>query len=165
MGGPNSDQLIEYVTSHDPRGWSCLHITQGPLTCNNATVQHNEIGPCGTDQRSNWADGISLSCANSVVRNNTIKGATDGNYTQLGGINLVDYSPYHGDYTGTVVRNNTILGAYAHGEQRSSDKTRGENLDHVFIKVGIAIGPRLWFGDKYGSNVSSSGIVEGNRLS
>uniref|UniRef100_A0A0W0FM64 Right handed beta helix domain-containing protein n=1 Tax=Moniliophthora roreri TaxID=221103 RepID=A0A0W0FM64_MONRR len=185
MGGPNSDQLIEYVKSYDPRGWSCLHIAEGPLTCNNATVQNNEIGPCGTDQRSNWADGISLSCANSIVRNNTIKGATDGgivvfgapgsqiynntisvgNYTQLGGINLVDYSPYHGDYTGTVVRNNTILGAYANGEQRSSDKARGENSDHVFIKVGIAIGPRVWFGDKYGSNVSSSGIVEGNRLS
>ncbi|KAK7033610.1 hypothetical protein VNI00_012847 [Paramarasmius palmivorus] len=185
MGGPNSDQLIEYVKSHDPRGWSCLHVTQGPLTCNNATVQNNEIGPCGTDQRSNWADGISLSCANSVVRNNVIRGATDGgivvfgapgsqiynntvevgNYTQLGGINLVDYSPYHGNYTGTVVRNNTVLGAYADTEQRSFDLRKGENRDHVFIKVGIAIGPRVWFGNKYGSNVSSSGLVEGNRLS
>jgi hypothetical protein len=44
FGGPNSDQLIEYVHSWDPRSWSCLHVAEGTLNCNNATVQNNDIG-------------------------------------------------------------------------------------------------------------------------
>lgn len=32
-------------------------------------------------------------------------------------------------------------------------------------RIGIAIGPRTWFGNKYGNNVSRSGIVINNRLS
>jgi len=32
-------------------------------------------------------------------------------------------------------------------------------------RIGIAIGPHTWFGDKYGSNVSFSGTVENNVLS
>lgn len=76
MGGPNSDQLIEYVRSYDPRSWSCLHIAEGPLNCTGATVQNNDIGPCGSDTFQEWADGISLSCRNSVVRNNIINNPT-----------------------------------------------------------------------------------------
>ena len=49
MGGPNSNQLIEYVRSFDPRSWSCLHIAEGGLLCNNVTIQNNDIGPCGSD--------------------------------------------------------------------------------------------------------------------
>ena len=76
MGGGNSDQLIEYVHSFDPRSWSCLHIAEGPFTCNNATIQHNDIGPCGSDVFQEWADGISVSCQNSLVRNNTVNNPT-----------------------------------------------------------------------------------------
>lgn len=76
MGGGNSNQLIEYVRSFDPRSWSCLHIAEGPFTCNNATVQHNDIGPCGSDVFQEWADGISVSCQNSLVRNNTVNNPT-----------------------------------------------------------------------------------------
>lgn len=76
MGGSNSDQLIEYVHSYDPRSWSCLHIAEGTFTCNNATVRHNDIGPCGTDLFQQWADGISVSCMNSHVWNNTISNPT-----------------------------------------------------------------------------------------
>jgi parallel beta-helix repeat protein len=32
-------------------------------------------------------------------------------------------------------------------------------------RIGIAIGPRTWFGNQYGSNVSFSGTVENNLLS
>jgi hypothetical protein len=28
MGGSNSNQLVEYVHSYDPRGWSCLHAAE-----------------------------------------------------------------------------------------------------------------------------------------
>lgn len=95
MGGENSDQLVEFVRSYDPRGWSCLHIAEGSLNCNNVTVQNNDIGPCGSDNFQEWADGISMSCRNSVVRNNMIEGATDGGIVVFG-------SP------GTQIHDNTI---------------------------------------------------------
>lgn len=95
MGGPNSDQLVEYVRSYDPRSWSCLHIAEGSLNCNNVTVQNNDIGPCGSDKFQEWADGISYSCNNGLVRNNLVSNPTDGGIVLFG-------SP------GTVVENNTI---------------------------------------------------------
>lgn len=95
MGGQNSDQVVEYVRSYDPKGWSCLHIHEGALDCNNVTIQNNDIGPCGSDAFQQWADGISMSCRNSVVRNNMIQGATDGGIVLFGA-------------PGTQVYNNTI---------------------------------------------------------
>ncbi|KAF5387808.1 hypothetical protein D9615_000725 [Tricholomella constricta] len=180
MGGENSDQLIEYVRSYDPRSWSCLHIAEGSLNCNNATVQNNDIGPCGSDMFQQWADGISMSCRNSVVRNNMIQGATDGGIvvfgspgtqiynntiwqTLLGGINMVDYEPFSGDFTGTIVTNNTILGGFATDSQEPSD-VKGNNFQGAIIKIGIAIGPRTWFGDKFGNNISHSGVVKDNQF-
>lgn len=76
MGGSNANQLIEHVRSYDPRSWSCLHVAEGALSCNNVTVQHNDIGPCGSDLFQQWADGISVSCQNSLVHNNTVNNPT-----------------------------------------------------------------------------------------
>lgn len=95
FGNSNTNQLIEYVKSFDPRGWTCLHVAEGPLKCQTVTIQNNDIGPCGSDAFQEWADGISISCRNSVVRNNMIQGATDGGIVIFG-------SP------GTQVFNNTI---------------------------------------------------------
>ncbi|KAF8622049.1 hypothetical protein AX15_007202 [Amanita polypyramis BW_CC] len=183
MGGPNANQLIEYVRSFDPRGWTCLHVAEGALNCNNVTVQNNDIGPCGSDAFQQWADGISVSCRNSTVRNNMVQNPTDGgivlfgspgtqvynntiwiqNQTLLGGINLVDYDPFEGDYTGTVVRENFILGGFATGTELPG-QTKGVNQYDAIIKIGIAIGPRTWFGERYGDNVSHSGSVLNNKL-
>ncbi|KAJ7639528.1 hypothetical protein FB45DRAFT_905931 [Roridomyces roridus] len=178
FGGVNENQTIQYVRSFDPRSWSCLHVTEGPLSCNNVTVQNNDIGPCGVEFVDEWADGISVSCRNSVVRDNLIMDATDGgivifgspgtqvynntiwvtNKTLLGGINMVDFDPWQGNYTDTVVRNNTIIGGYA-------DSEGSTNSGHAVIKIGIAIGPRIWFGDQYLDNMTFAGTVTGNRLS
>jgi len=57
-----------------------MHIPEGPFTCENTLIQYNDIGPCGSDTFQEWADGISLSCKNSVVQHNVITGAT-GNAT------------------------------------------------------------------------------------
>jgi parallel beta-helix repeat protein len=65
------------------------------MTCNNVTVQNNDIGPCGSDAFQEWADGISISCRNSVVKNNMIQGPTDGGIVLFGA-------------PGTQVFNNTI---------------------------------------------------------
>jgi parallel beta-helix repeat protein len=95
MGGANSNQLIEYVHSYDPRSWSCLHVAEGSLLCNTVVVQNNDIGPCGSDNELQWADGISVSCRSAVVRNNKVTDPTDGGIVLFG-------SP------GTVVENNVI---------------------------------------------------------
>jgi hypothetical protein len=76
MGGDNNGQIVEFVRSFDPRGWSCLHMFEGSLQCVNATVQNNDIGPCGSDDWQSWADGISMACSQSVVRNNMINNPT-----------------------------------------------------------------------------------------
>lgn len=38
-------------------------------------------------------------------------------------------------------------------------------LTKTKTRIGIAIGPRTWFGDRYGANVSTSGIVINNKFS
>lgn len=95
MGGSNANQIVEFVHSFYPRSWSCLHVAQGNLSCTNVTVQNNDIGPSGTDLFQQWADGISVACRNSLVRNNMINNPTDGGIVLFG-------SP------GTRVENNTI---------------------------------------------------------
>jgi hypothetical protein len=80
IGGLSSGQVVDYVASKNPRGWSCLHVIGSGNTaspCSNATVTNNDIGPCGqegTDAAGNglWADGISLDCTNSLVQYNTV---------------------------------------------------------------------------------------------
>lgn len=162
IGGPNSNQLVDHVHSYEPRGWSCLHITEGGSPeCKNATITNNDIGPSGNSS-GHWADGISMACTNSLVANNIITDATDGaivifgapfttvkNNTiiaktriLLGGINMVDYGPYSGDYTGATVIDNTIWAQSA------------------FIKTGIAIGPAVWGADK--TKYNRNGLVQNN---
>lgn len=82
IGGGVTGQVVSYVASRNPRGWSCLHIIGSGNTaapCTSATITNNDIGPCGqsgTDSSGNglWADGISLDCTNSLVHGNTVSG-------------------------------------------------------------------------------------------
>jgi hypothetical protein len=162
IGGPNSNQLVDHVHSYEPRGWSCLHITEsGSDGCTSATITNNDIGPSGNSS-GQWADGISMACTRSLVANNVITDATDGaivifgapfttvtnntiiatSRVLLGGINMVDYGPYSGDYTGTTVTGNTIWAKSA------------------FIKTGIAIGPAVWGDDT--TNYNRNGVVHNN---
>lgn len=97
---------------------------------------------------------------------------------------MVDYDPWNGNFTGTIVRNNTIRGGFATSVE-DPGATRGDNnvtamikcvffllgvgrkTDGLFcwtVRIGIAIGPRVWFGDRYGDGVSSNGQVIGNEL-
>jgi parallel beta-helix repeat protein len=165
MGGAGSNQTVSHIVAYEPRDWSVLHFFEGTVTgstpqCQGAVISDNQIGPAGTPD-GNWADGISLACGNSLVQNNTIQDATDGaivifgapgstiqNNTiiastrqLLGGINMVDYAPVNGNYTGTLVTGNVIDG-------------QGD-----FIKVGIAMGPQIWgcgSGTNYGATVTNN---------
>lgn len=97
VGGGTTSQIITHVRSFHPRGFSCLHIIEGPnLSCKNATVTNNDIGPCGTSDQDQWADGISLSCASSIVQNNILDNPTDGGIVVFG-------SP------GSIVKDNVIF--------------------------------------------------------
>jgi len=78
---------------------------------------------------------------------------------------MVDYDPWSGNYTNTVVRDNTIYGGFASGDPDSPTETKGVNKEDAIIKIGIAIGPRTWFGDRYLKNVSQYGTVLSNHLS
>jgi hypothetical protein len=148
--GGASGQVVRNVFAHDTRSWSTIHIFEGAVAdgvpqCQNATISDNAIGPAGTPD-GRWADGISLACGNSTVTNNVVTDATDGaivifgapgsliasntviasGQTLLGGINMVDYAPVQGNYSGTTVTNNVI------------------DASGAFIKVGIAMGPDVW---------------------
>lgn len=167
MGASGSNQTVQNVYAHDTRSWSTLHFIEGAVTnstpaCQGAKIVNNTIGPAGTDTPSGtWADGISLACGTSTVQGNTVQDATDGGIvifgapgssvknntivartrTLLGGINLVDYAPMNGNYTGTTVTGNTI------------------NAQSAFIKVGIAMGPQVWgcgTGTNYGASVTAN---------
>jgi parallel beta-helix repeat protein len=148
-GGSSSGQVIRFTKITEPRSWSALHLIQGHPSpnppCTNALVENNEIGPAGSSNET-WADGISLACTNTTIRDNLIVDATDGGIvifgapgsiiegntiraetrTLLGGINMVDYNPYDGNYSGTIVRNNIIDAASA------------------VIRIGLGMGTRVW---------------------
>ncbi|SEN94244.1 right-handed parallel beta-helix repeat-containing protein [Actinacidiphila rubida] len=174
MGGAGSGETVRNVNAYQTRGWSTLHMTEGTVTdstpaCQNAKILDNRIAQAGTGSPSGtWADGISLACGHSEVSGNTVEDATDGGIvifgapgsvvenntvtaltqTELGAINMVDYAPMNGNYTGTVVRNNVIDGKSA------------------FIKVAIAMGPQVWgcgTGTNYGATVTGN-TVQGENV-
>jgi len=80
--------------------------------------------------------------------------------TSISGINLVNVGPWGGNYTGTVVQNNTIIGGFA-TDSKSLDKCF---LSHQLRRIGIAIGPQVWDGDAAGTKVVTSGSVLNNRF-
>ena len=145
LGGNGASQVFSYLDVKEPQGWSCLHLIGGStVSCTGATVTHNTIGPAGQPDGT-WADGLSIECRNTEVAYNTITDATDGaivifsspgshvhdntviaaTRTLLGGIHMVG-TTYGGDYTGTLVSNNTI------------------NAQGALIKVAVPMGPRVW---------------------
>ena len=176
MGGAGSNQTVQNIYAHDTRSWSTLHFIEGAVTnstpqCQGGQILNNQIGPAGTATPSAqgvWADGISLACGTTTVSGNTVTDATDGaivvfgapgstvqnntivakNQLLFGGINMVDYAPMNGNFTGTVVKNNTI------------------NALSAFIKMGIAQGQQTWnctTGTLYGATVSGN-TLEGQYM-
>ena len=53
--------------------------------------------------------------------------------TLLGGINMVDYDPFEGDYTDTVVQDNVILGGFATVQPKAGERF-GINTGDAIIK-------------------------------
>ncbi|RSH89370.1 hypothetical protein EHS25_002482 [Saitozyma podzolica] len=117
-----------------------------------------DMSPWGNPQ----ADGISVACKDSIVEKNIVTDTTDGGivlfgssgtevrdndvYARtrviLGGINMVDYDPWDGDYKDTKVHHNRLhaLGRY--------------------FKTGIVIGPASWSDEI--ETIVKSGVVTDN---
>ncbi len=165
FGGAASGQLVEGVKAYEPRGWSVLVVNEGEgLACTGAVIRDNQLGPAG---RAEYiiADGISLACRDSTVTGNTIVDATDGGIVIFQapgsliqnneirsdsrilfyGISMVDYGPFGGDFTGTLVTGNTI-------------EARGALMRH-----GIDMGTYVGCGPA-GTERNSGAMVQGNTL-
>lgn len=121
----------------------------------------NEKDPAWGNPR---ADGVSLACRDSVVERNYVFDTTDGaivlfgsagstvrhnrvdakTRVVLGGVNLVDYDPWAGDYTGVSVHDNDF---YALAR---------------YFKVGVVVGLSSWSDDT--DKIVRGGTVRGNRF-
>lgn len=110
------------------------------------------------------AAGLSMACKDSVVRDNTFIDNTDASIvlycspgtvvsgnrisarkaSAMAGILMVDSTPWNGDYTGTIVKGNTI---------DAVSRT---------IRVGIGLGSAVWSDDV--ETVLKGGTVQANTL-
>ncbi|KAL0242265.1 hypothetical protein I308_105894 [Cryptococcus tetragattii IND107] len=177
--GGNEGQTIQNCWIKNPRGFTAIHIREGDkLQCTGARVEKNDIGPVGEEydpERDGedpemsslgrpLADGVSIACRDSFIRDNTFRDNTDAaiviygspgtlvhanhifaqTLSAMAGILMVDSTPFDGDYTGTVVKSNII---------DAVSRT---------IRVGIGIGPTVWSDDT--ETILTGGSVIGNGL-
>ena len=162
--GGNEGQAIRRSKILDPRGFTAIHVREGDkLSCTGAVIEKNEIGPVGNEYDPAvdgddpemspigrpLADGVSIACRDSFVRDNTFIDNTaaaivvycspgtlvQGNRisahqtSMMGGILMVDATPFQGDYSKMVVKSNII---------DAVSRT---------IRVGIGIGASVWSDD------------------
>ena len=162
--GGNEGQVITNCWVKDPRGFTAIHIREGDRrSCTGAIIENNEIGPVGNEfdpevdgpdpemspKGRPLADGLSIACRDSFVRDNTFYDNTDAaivvycspgtlihanritanKLSAMAGILLVDSTPFDGDYTGTTIKANIIDAASR------------------IIRVGIGLGAAVWSDD------------------
>jgi hypothetical protein len=182
--GGNEGQTVKRCSIKGPRGFTAVHVREGDkLSCKGAIVEQNEIGPVGDEYDPEvdgddpemspigrpLADGVSIACRDSFVRDNTFVDNTAAaiviycspgtlvhanqiyarKASMMGGILMVDSVPFDGDYSKVVVKSNII-----HAESRT-------------IRVGIGIGAAVWSDDidmvLKGGTVSANGF-KGNYM-
>ena len=162
--GGNDGQTVKDCRLTDPRGFTAIHVREGDnLDCKHATIEQNQIGPVGEeyDRRVDGpdpessplgrplADGISIACKDSVIRDNAFHDNSDAaivvycspgtlihantitaeTMSSIAGILMVDATPFGGDYQLTTVKGNVIDAA------------------NRIIRVGIGLGAPVWSDD------------------
>lgn len=183
LGGASRGHIVEWVRAYEPRGWSILHLSEGhDLRCRGAIARFNEFGPGGHPE-SGMADGISLSCAESIIEHNTIFDVTDGGIVifqapgtritgntiradsriMFYGISMVDYEPWGGNFEGTLVSGNTI-------EARGALIRRGISMgpyvgcippeEMTLRSRGAIVSDNLLLGDQMGYGFAISGVED-----
>ncbi|ORY25263.1 hypothetical protein BCR39DRAFT_544677 [Naematelia encephala] len=177
--GGNEGQSVRGCWLRDPRGFTAIHVREGDkLSCSGAIIEKNEIGPAGEEYDPEvdgpdpeaapkgrpLADGISIACRDSYVRDNSFHDCTDAavvvycapgtvvhantitarTRSSMAGILAVDSTPFDGDYTGTMIKANIIDAA------------------RRIIRVGIGLGATVWSDDTEtilkGGSVVANGI-------
>lgn len=177
--GGNEGQVVKHCWIRDPRGFTALHVREGDkLQCKGAVIEKNEIGPVGEEFDPEMdgpdpemspigrplADGVSIACRDSTIRDNTFFDNTDAaivvycspgtmvhansistrSRSAMAGILLVDSTPFDGDYTGSTIKGNIIDAAAR------------------IIRVGIGLGSAVWSDDT--ETVLKGGSVTANGL-
>ena len=162
--GGNEGQSVKQSIIRHPRGFTALHFREGSqLQCSGAVIEKNEIGPVGeeydpdvdgpdpemTPHGRPLADGLSIACKDSTIRDNTFFDNTassiviycspgtlvEGNVisartmSAMAGILAVDSVPFDGDYSKMIIKSNVIDAAGA------------------TIRVGIGLGASVWSDD------------------
>lgn len=193
--GGNTGQAVRECAITDPRGFTAVHVREGAkLNCRSAVIERNEISSVGEEydkeydgadpESSPWgrplADGISIACRDSVVRDNVLTDCTDAGIvvycspgsriennrvttehrSAIGGILLVDATPFGGDYTGVVVRDN-VLDAKARAMRVGIGLGLSILSDDIetTLKGGSVVGNRLT-GDYMGYGIAAAGLVD-----
>jgi hypothetical protein len=131
--GPGTDYSVEGCVFTDSASWTHLHLVE---TCDSATITGNTIESAARphDDSGHKSDGLSISCAHSLVENNHINDISSVGIVYFGG-------------AGTIIRNNTIT-------ETSTSASSGINVgdavvaDHTGVIVEgnhlIAKGPRYF---------------------
>ncbi|MCB1055966.1 MAG: hypothetical protein KDD11_10710 [Acidobacteria bacterium] len=149
ISGNNS--LLDHVSATNTSGLAAIAASDNP-NCNGLRITNNFIGNNGFHASNNppgpFANGIDYRCKNGYVGYNEIRNATDGAISFYGGTNtiiehnwvandsrslfsgIIAATLYHGDFTGSIVRNNLI-----------------ETCCGQHIHVALAIGTHLWCDD------------------
>ncbi|WWC87536.1 uncharacterized protein L201_002426 [Kwoniella dendrophila CBS 6074] len=162
--GGNEGQSIKNCWIKNPRGFTAIHIREGDkLQCSGAVIDKNEIGPVGEEYNFELdgedpelsplgrplADGLSIACKDSFIRDNTFYDNTDASIviycspgllvlanhitarslSSMAGILLVDQTPFDSDYSNVIIKQNII-----DASSRS-------------IRVGIGLGSTVWSDD------------------
>ncbi len=193
--GGNEGQAVRECAISDPRGFTAVHVREGAkLNCRGAVIERNQISSVGEEydpsydgadpESSPWgrplADGISIACRDSFVRDNDLADCTDAGIvvycspgtkiennrvstqrrSAIGGILLVDAQPFGGDYSGVVVKDN-VLDAAARAMRVGIGVGLSILSDDIetLLKGGSVIGNRLT-GDYMGYGIAAAGLKD-----
>jgi hypothetical protein len=124
--GPGNTYAVVGCSFTDSPGWTHLHFQE---SCHDATITDNivESAPRPHDDTGHWTDGLSISCAHSLIARNRIDDVSSNGIVYFGGpsstisdnvITETTTSAFSGinvgdavvpDNTGVVVRGNQIV--------------------------------------------------------
>jgi len=124
--GHGHQYTVQGCSFADSPGWTHLHLIEG---CDASTIVNNvvESAPRPHDNTGQWSDGLSISCAHTLVAGNHINDATAEGIVYYGGpgstirdnvITQTVTSAFSGinvgdatvpDHTGVVIENNRII--------------------------------------------------------
>jgi hypothetical protein len=86
--GSGDTYIVQGCSFTDSPGWTHLHFQEA---CDNATITDNviESAPRTHDDTGHWTDGLSISCAHTVIARNRIDDVSSNGIVYFGGPNSI----------------------------------------------------------------------------